>query len=41
VAGIDDDIKDAVQRFDELERQELLTGNAQVVNDVNVIKDGE
>ena len=37
---MNDDIKDTLLRFGELEQQELLTGSAQVVNDTNVIKDG-
>ena len=34
------DLEDALQRFGELERRELLTGMAQVSSDANVLKDG-
>ena len=37
---MNDDIKDALQRFDELERQELITVVAQVSSDTTVLKDG-
>ena len=37
---MNDDIKDALQRFDELERQELLTAIAQVLTNTTVIKGG-
>jgi hypothetical protein len=37
---MNDDIKDALQRFGELEQRELLTGIAQVANDTTVLKDG-
>ena len=37
---MNDDIKDALQGFGELEQQELLTGIAQVSNDTTVLKDG-
>ena len=37
---MNDDIKDALKRFDELEQQELLTGLAQVSSDASVLKDG-
>ena len=37
---MNDDIQDALQRFDELERQELLTVVAQVSSDATVLKDG-
>ncbi|KAH9172800.1 hypothetical protein EDB89DRAFT_862511 [Lactarius sanguifluus] len=33
------DLEDALQRFDELERRELLTGIAQVTSDTSVLKD--
>ena len=37
---MNDDIKDALQRFDELERQELITVVVQVSSDTTVLKDG-
>jgi hypothetical protein len=37
---MNNDIKDALQRFGELEQRELLTGIAQVATDTTVIKDG-
>ena len=34
------DLEDALQRFGELEQQELLTGVAQVTSDTAILKDG-
>ncbi|KAI9438777.1 hypothetical protein H4582DRAFT_2128992 [Lactarius indigo] len=39
VAGMND-LEDALQRFGELERRELLTGITQVTSDTGVLKDG-
>ena len=37
---MNDDIKDAIQKFDELEQQELLAGIAQVSSDAAILKAG-